>query len=70
MLMACGNDRAGSASADATDAAPLTRPLPPLVGNVDPCGRTDAITLDAGRFTYTIPCRPYDRMRDLADPAP
>lgn len=53
--------------------APSLPPLEPDVGETDvrpPCGRTEDVNVKGRIWRLPLPCRPYDRMRDLADPAP
>lgn len=71
MLLGCASDRQPAETGDAADAsASSLAPAPATRESDGPCGRTQTVTLDGGAFSYTVPCRPYDRMRDLADPAP
>lgn len=61
-------NRQGGSRPDAAVIA--NNPRSPDDGNGDPCGHTETVSIDGRLVTYIVPCRPYDRMRDLADPAP
>lgn len=46
------------------------RETPPPSRDDGPCGRLGTVVLPDGRvMAYAVPCRPYDRVRDLPRPA-